>query len=113
MLEGKSITDMTRSGYWEGRPRFSRDGSALLFASNRAGRRNHGSWGADADVFAMDLTQAAHDRARLSEEEFELRKPKKDDENGERKKKKKAGRGGSRPSRWSSSSTGARGARGG
>ena len=81
--DGKVI-DMTRSGYHEGRPRWAPDSSALLFISHRLGRRSHGSWGADGDVFAMDLTQAAHDRARLSEEEFDLRKKKKD-----KKEKKK------------------------
>lgn len=75
--EGKQVTDMTRSGYWEGDPRFSRDGTALLFRSDRNGRRSHGGWGSDADVFALDLTQAAHDRAQLSEEEFDLLNPRK------------------------------------
>ncbi|MHC4849350.1 MAG: S41 family peptidase [Planctomycetota bacterium] len=71
--EGKQLVDMTRSGYWEANPRWSPDGRSLLFVSNRLGRRSHGSWGSDADVFALDLTQAAHDYARLSEEELALR----------------------------------------
>jgi len=74
-VEGKQIVDMTRSGYWESDPKWSRDGSAVIFLSNRLGRRSHGGWGSDADVFAIHLTQEALDRALLSEEEFELSKP--------------------------------------
>ncbi|MHC4953985.1 MAG: S41 family peptidase [Planctomycetota bacterium] len=84
-VEKGEIVDMTRSGYWEGSPKWSPDGRSLLFVSNRLGRRAHGSWGSDADVFAMELTRAAHDRARLSVEELELR---------EKKDKKKGGSNG-------------------
>jgi C-terminal processing protease CtpA/Prc len=77
------ILNLTLSGYDEGRPRWSADGTALLFYSNRFGRRNHGSWGANGDVFAIDLTQAAYDRALLSQEELELLEGKKDDEKGQ------------------------------
>ncbi|MHC4939795.1 MAG: S41 family peptidase [Planctomycetota bacterium] len=82
--EGKQLVDMTRSGYWEWRPRWSPDGRALLFISNRLGRRSHGSWGSESDVFALDLTQAAHDHAKLSEEELELRAKKKEDKEEKR-----------------------------
>jgi len=95
-VEGGEIVDMTRSGYSESNPRWSRDSRALLFVSARLGRRAHGSWGSESDVFAMELTQAAMDRARLSVEEFELLEKKKDGRgkedgagNGEARKKKK------------------------
>ncbi|MHC4493933.1 MAG: S41 family peptidase, partial [Planctomycetota bacterium] len=61
--------NMFLSGYHDAWPRWSRDSRTLYFYSNRLGRRSHGGWGSDGDVFALDLTQAAHDRARLSEEE--------------------------------------------
>ncbi|MEM8884538.1 MAG: S41 family peptidase [Planctomycetota bacterium] len=77
---GEKVIDMTRSGYYEARPRWSPDGRGLLFSSNRLGRRSHGSWGSDADVFVVDLTDAAHERARWSVEEYELRTGKKDKE---------------------------------
>jgi len=77
-IDGGEIVDMTLSGYWEGMPRWSADSRSLLFASARLGRRSHGSWGSEADVFAMDLNQAASDHARLSVEEFELQKKKGD-----------------------------------
>mgnify|MGYP001444585667 CR=1 FL=1 len=62
--------DVTLSGYFESNPKWSHDGRALLFSSDRLGRRSHGSWGSDQDVFALYLTQAAYDRAVLSPEEY-------------------------------------------
>jgi len=86
-VEGERVVDMTRSGYWESAPRWSRDGTALVYASTRLGRRSHGSWGSDADVFAMRLTQEAMDGALLSVEEHELGKPEEKKDGKEDKKK--------------------------
>ena len=81
-----ALTNMTLSGYDEGMPRFFRDGRSLAFYSNRYGRRSHASGGSEGDLFALDLTQAAHDRAKLSEEEFALLKKKEEEEgSGEEK----------------------------
>ncbi len=77
--DGGAITDVTLSGYDEMRPRFSPDGKALLFVSNRLGRRSHGSWGTEDDIFALYLTQAAFDRASLTQEEYELLKKDEDE----------------------------------
>ncbi len=82
-----ALTDMTLSGYEEWAPQWSADGTALLFASNRFGRRDHGSWDAEADLLALDLTQEAHDRARMSDEEYARWKEKKE---GKKKGKKGA-----------------------
>ena len=60
-----------RDGTWS--PRWSVDGRALLYYTNRWGRRSHGGWGSDGDIVAFDLTREAGDRARLSPEEFERR----------------------------------------
>ncbi|MHC4729705.1 MAG: S41 family peptidase [Planctomycetota bacterium] len=81
---------MFLSGYHDAWPRWSRDSRTLYFYSNRLGRRSHGGWGSDGDVFALDLTQAAHDRARLSEEEYALVEKK---EKKARKKKRKGKEG--------------------
>jgi len=83
------LVDMTQSGYSEVQPAWSADSRSLLFVSNRYGRRNHGSWGSDADVMALDLTRAARDRARLTEEEFELLEGKKKKDRRGRKDKDK------------------------
>jgi C-terminal processing protease CtpA/Prc/Tol biopolymer transport system component len=78
--------NMFLSGYHDAWPRWGRDSRTLYFYSNRLGRRSHGGWGSDGDVFALDLTQAAQDRARLSEEEYALLEKK---EKKERKKKRR------------------------
>jgi Tol biopolymer transport system component/C-terminal processing protease CtpA/Prc len=82
------LTDMTLSGYYEWGPKWSHAGDALLFVSDRFGRRSHGSWGSDNDIFAMYLTREAHRRARLGEEDLALEKEA--EEEREKKKKKKA-----------------------
>ncbi len=82
------VTDVTRSGYYESRPRWGRDGRSLHFISDRHGRRNHGSWGTDQDVIALDLTRAANDRGRLSKEDYAALTAKEDKE---KKKGKKGG----------------------
>jgi tricorn protease len=87
------ITDMTVSGYEEWSPQWSADGSALVFASNRFGRRDHGSWDSEADVLALDLTEEAHDRWHLSDEEYERWK---ESRKKEKEKAKKAGKKGAR-----------------
>jgi C-terminal processing protease CtpA/Prc len=89
------IVNMTRSGYDEYRPRWSPDGKALLFYSNRLGRRSHGSWGSEGDVFAIYLTQEAYDKARLTPEEYELEEEDEedgDDEDGDKKGKRRRGK---------------------
>jgi len=92
-VEGGGIVNMTISGYDEYRPRWLRDGSGLAFFSNRLGRRAHASWGSEGDVFVVDLTQEAHDRANLSVEDFELEKKKKEEAEKKEEKEKKEGKG--------------------
>ncbi len=91
-IETGEITDFTQSGYDTGSPHFSADSRSLLFQSDRFGRRSHGGWGSDQDVFAIDLTRAAHDHARLDRERLELLEGD-DDEDGPRKKRRKKKRG--------------------
>ncbi len=78
-VKSGKVTNMSDSGYYEFSPHFSRNGAALVFYSNRYGRRNHGSWGSDGDVFALYLTQQAYDLAKLSREDFDRLKAKDDD----------------------------------
>jgi len=86
-VETGKITDVTDSGYSDENPHWSPDSRALFFYSDRLGRRSHGSWGSDGDLFAQYLTQDAFDRASLSREDFELLKKK------EEKDKEKADEG--------------------
>jgi Tol biopolymer transport system component/C-terminal processing protease CtpA/Prc len=77
-VDGGKIVDLTESGYEESDPHWTQDGRALFFVSDRLGRRSHGAFGSDADVFAQFLTQDAFDRASLTREEYDLLKKKED-----------------------------------
>lgn len=100
VADGK-MTNITNSGYFDESPRWTKDGNALLFASERYGMRNHASWGSEMDVMMVFMNQDAFDRFRLSAEDYELVKelektnkktdqPK--DKNGKKKDKKKSGK---------------------
>ncbi|WP_296260991.1 S41 family peptidase [uncultured Phocaeicola sp.] len=73
--DGKSpIINLTNSGYTSGMPRWTMDGNALLFTTERYGMRNHASWGSLDDVMMVFLNQDAYDKFRLSKEDYELQK---------------------------------------
>ncbi|WP_171252738.1 hypothetical protein, partial [Acinetobacter baumannii] len=55
-------------------PRFTDDGNAVIFASERYGMRNHASWGSEYDVMMVFLNKEAYDKFRLSEEDYALLK---------------------------------------
>ncbi|MDE7414453.1 MAG: peptidase S41 [Muribaculaceae bacterium] len=65
---------VTQSGYFDQQPRWSPDGNAIIFASERYGMRNHASWGSEYDVMMAFINQEAYDKFRLSEEDYELLK---------------------------------------
>ena len=70
------------------------DGKAMIWESDRAGYRSHGSWGAESDVYIMFFDLEAYERFRLSKEEFALVKEKEDkekekDKQNDKKKDKK------------------------
>ncbi|MEO1618770.1 MAG: S41 family peptidase [Planctomycetota bacterium] len=65
-------TDISRSGYTDGAPVWSRGGDVVIWASARYGQRDHGSWGREFDVMAAFLNQDAYDKFSLSKEEYEL-----------------------------------------
>ena len=68
----QKIVNLTESGYNEGNAKWALGGKAMLFESDRAGYRSHGSWGAERDYYLMFFDQDAYDRYRLSKEEKEL-----------------------------------------
>ena len=76
------IHNLTNSGYSEGSPQWVLDGKAMIFQSDRAGYRSHGSWGAESDAYIMFFDQEAYDRFRMSKEEIALA-----DEDGKKKQK--------------------------
>ena len=93
--DGKEVHNITDSGYSDSNGKWVLDGKAILFESDRAGYRSHGSWGAEEDAYLMFLDLEAYDRFRMSKEELELaetnkdEKEKKADEKEEKKKENK------------------------
>jgi Tol biopolymer transport system component len=78
------ITNLTESGYSDSNAKWVLDGKAMIWASDRAGYRSHGSWGAEEDTYIMFFDQDAWDRFRLSKEDLELLEEK---EKAEKEKK--------------------------
>ncbi len=71
-VEGGEIFNLTQSGYNEGSARWALGGKAMIFKSDRAGYRSHGSWGAESDVYIMFFDLDAYDRFLMSKEERAL-----------------------------------------
>ena len=73
--DGKSeIINLTNSGYTSGYPRWTADGNAITFITERYGMRNHASWGSLNDVMMVFMNQDSYDKFRLSKEDYELQK---------------------------------------
>jgi Tol biopolymer transport system component/C-terminal processing protease CtpA/Prc len=87
-VETAQLTNLTNSGYFDQQPRWSHDGNALIFASERYGMRNHASWGSQNDVMAVFMNQDAYDRYKLSEEDYAIRQDM--DKKADKDKDKKA-----------------------
>ncbi|MFC4665050.1 S41 family peptidase [Falsiporphyromonas endometrii] len=66
------FTNLTESGYSEGGGKWVFGGKAILFSSDRAGMRSHGSWGAEDDYYLMFLDADAYMKFKRSKEEREL-----------------------------------------
>lgn len=71
-VKGGEITDLTGSGYMNFNPKFTLDGNAITFESDRYGMRAHASWGSLQDVFMCFLNKEAMDRFNMSKEDIEL-----------------------------------------
>lgn len=86
------ITNLTESGYSDGNPKWVLDGKAMIWSSDRAGYRSHGSWGAQDDTYIMFFDAEAYDKFRLSKEELALidEDKEKDEDKKDDKKESKA-----------------------
>ncbi len=73
-VETTELTNITNSGYIDAMPRWTMDGNAIMYASERFGMRNHASWGTQMDVMLVFLNQKAFDEFVLSKEELALLK---------------------------------------
>ena len=68
----KAPFNLTQSGYNDNGAKWVLKGKAMLFFSDRAGYRSHGSWGAESDAYLMFFDLDAYDRFRMSKEEREM-----------------------------------------
>ena len=67
------VHNLTNSGYSDSNAKWALDGKAVIYSSDRAGYRSHGSWGAEEDVYMMFFDLDAYERFRMTKEEKELR----------------------------------------
>jgi len=84
--------NLSKSGYNDNRPKWSMDGKAFIWFSDRLGYRSHGSWGAESDVYAAFFDPDAYEKFTMSKEEAkyaeELAKANEEEESGEKEEKK-------------------------
>ena len=66
------IHNLTQSGYNDGNAKWVLDGKAMIWESDRAGYRSHGSWGAHGDIYIMFFDLEAYERFLMSKEELAL-----------------------------------------
>ena len=71
-IDGKRIINLTRSGYTDGMPYWALGGKAIIWESDRAGYRSHGSWGAESDGYIMFLDKQLYALALMNKEDREL-----------------------------------------
>lgn len=95
---GSHVYNLTNSGYTDSRGRWALGGKAMIFKSDRAGYRSHGSWGAEYDAYIMFFDIDAYDRFRMTKEERSIRDEaekaaKSDDKDGKDNKKKEKEKG--------------------
>ncbi|MDE5784234.1 MAG: peptidase S41 [Prevotella sp.] len=94
------VHNLTNSGYSDSNAKWAMGGKAMIYSSDRAGYRSHGSWGAEEDVYIMFFDLDAYERFRMSKEEKELlaeaekadkeeQKEKKDDKDKKKTEQKK------------------------
>lgn len=82
------VTNLTQSGYGAGDARWVNEGQAILYTTTKNGMKSHGSWGFQADAYALFLTKAAHEWYNMSKDELMILKEKKEKEKKEKEKEK-------------------------
>lgn len=93
--DGKGeMVNLTESGYTDGNAKWVLGGKAMIWMSDRAGFRSHGSWGSEDDTYIMFFDAEAYDRFLMSKEETALleeaeKAAKEEKEKAEKKKEDK------------------------
>lgn len=68
----KPIYNLTQSGYNDGNGKWVLGGKAIIFQSDRAGYRSHGSWGTEDDVYIMFFDLDEYEKFKMTKEEKSL-----------------------------------------
>lgn len=71
-VETGELTNLTESGYNDAGGDWVLGGKAMMWASDRAGYRSHGSWGSQYDLYLMFFDDEAYSKYRMSKEELAL-----------------------------------------
>ncbi|MFR9523934.1 MAG: S41 family peptidase [Rikenellaceae bacterium] len=66
------IHNLTQSGYTDSNAKWVLDGKAMVWFSDRAGYRSHGSWGSEYDAYIMFFDLETYEKFRMNKEEEEL-----------------------------------------
>ncbi|MBR5169387.1 MAG: PD40 domain-containing protein [Muribaculaceae bacterium] len=83
------IHNLTESGYSESNGKWVLGGKAMIFESDRAGYRSHGSWGTENDIYIMFFDLDAYERFTMNKEEKVMRE---DAEKEQKKEQDEAGK---------------------
>ena len=86
-VETGEITDLTESGYTDSNFKWALGGKAITWASDKAGYRSHGSWGAEDDIYIMFFDGKKYHEFLMDKEERQISEMMKDDK--EKKEEKK------------------------
>lgn len=70
--DDEAVINLTQSGYNDGNGKWVLGGKAMLFASDRAGYRSHGSWGTEDDAYIMFFDLDEYEKFRMTKEERAL-----------------------------------------
>ena len=84
------VHNLTESGYNEGNGKWVLGGKAMIFTSDRAGYRSHGSWGTEDDVYIMFFDLDAYERFTMTKEEKVLQEEAQKEKKKEQDKEKNA-----------------------
>ena len=73
--DGSKRQNLTKSGYYDGSPKWIGDGNQILYFSNRDGLKSYATSGeTELDVYTQFLNQDAWDKFNRSKEEYDLMK---------------------------------------
>jgi tricorn protease len=82
------VTNISRSGYEDDLPHWSRNGEVLFWRTDRQGLRSQSNAGRETDIYAAYLTRAAWDRYKLDEAAYDQLTAKEKDKDKDKDKDK-------------------------